>query len=92
MAYQIEATPVTLNDLDGYSPGAGLFKCNSSTIYAMQRFCKISNDVVRRAVPQRQLGFLLVFITSHIHLIIKKIYKVSEKLSAAEFDINIPII
>ena len=27
-------TPVTLNDLEGHSPVAGLFKCDSSTILA----------------------------------------------------------
>ena len=34
MAYQMAATAVTLNDLDGDSPVGGLFKCNSSTICA----------------------------------------------------------
>jgi len=34
MAYQIAATAVTLNDLEGHSPVAGLFKCNPSNIYA----------------------------------------------------------
>ena len=37
-------TPVTLNSLEGHSPIAGLFKCNSSTICAA--FYKISNDTV----------------------------------------------
>ena len=34
MAYQMAATEVTLNDLEGHSPVAGLFKCNSSNICA----------------------------------------------------------
>ena len=34
MAYQMGATTVTLNDLKGHSPVAGLFKCNPSNIYA----------------------------------------------------------
>ena len=34
MAYRMAATMVTLNDFQGDSPVAGLFKCNSSNIYA----------------------------------------------------------
>ena len=34
MAYQMAATVVTLNDLQGHSPVACLFKCNPSNIYA----------------------------------------------------------
>jgi len=34
MAYQMEATAVTLNDLERRSPVAGLFKCNPSKICA----------------------------------------------------------
>jgi len=34
MGYQIAATTVTLNDLEGHSPVAGLFKCNPSNICA----------------------------------------------------------
>ena len=40
-------TPVTLNDFEGHSPVAGLFKCNSSTICAI--FYKVANDTLRRA-------------------------------------------
>ena len=36
--------PVTLNDLDGHSPVAGLFKCNPSNICAV--FYLISTDSV----------------------------------------------
>jgi len=42
MAYQMAATAVTLNDLEGHSPVAGLFKCNMSNICAV--FYTISTD------------------------------------------------
>ena len=44
MAYQMAATAVTLNDLEGHSPVAGLFKCNTSNICAV--FYMISIDSV----------------------------------------------
>ena len=44
MAYQMAATAVTLNDLEGHSPVAGLFKCNSSNNYAA--FYTMSTDIV----------------------------------------------
>ena len=44
MAYQMAATAVTLNDLEGYSPVAGFFKCNLSNICAA--FYTISTDIV----------------------------------------------
>ena len=50
MAYQMAATVVTLNDLEGYSHVAGLFKCNPLNIYAA--FYTISTDSVL-AVPLR---------------------------------------
>ena len=50
MAYQMAATAATLNDLEGHSPVAGLFKCNPSNICAS--FYTISNDSVL-AVPLR---------------------------------------
>ena len=34
MAYQMVATEVTLNDLEGHSPVADVFKCNPSNICA----------------------------------------------------------
>ena len=34
MAYQMAATAVTLNDLEGHAPVAGLIKCNPSNICA----------------------------------------------------------
>ena len=48
MAYQMAATAVTLNGLEGDSPVAGLFKCNLSNICAA--FYMISTDSVL-AVP-----------------------------------------
>ena len=36
------ATAVTLNDFEGHSPFADVFKCNSSNICAA--FCTISTD------------------------------------------------
>ena len=51
MAYQMTAMVVTLNDLEGHSQVAGLFKSNPSNInYAA--FCTISTDSVI-AVPLR---------------------------------------
>jgi len=44
MAYQTAATLVTLNDLQGHSPVAGLFKCNPSNMCAA--FYTISTDSV----------------------------------------------
>ena len=44
MAYQMAATAVTLNDLEGHSQVAGLFKCNPSNICAA--FYTISTDSV----------------------------------------------
>ena len=53
---------VTLNDLVGHSPVAGLFKCNPSNICAV--FYQISTD---SAVPQRQLGFLSSSVKLHYY-------------------------
>ena len=44
MAYQTVATAVTLNDLEGHSPVADVFKWNPSNICAA--FYSISNDSV----------------------------------------------
>ena len=44
MAYQMVATVVTLNDLEGHSSAAGLFKCNPSNMYAA--FYTISTDSI----------------------------------------------
>ena len=53
MAYQMAATVVTLNDLQGHSQVACLFKWNPSNIYAA--FYTNSTDSVL-AVPLRQLN------------------------------------
>jgi len=50
MAYQMAATAVTLNDLEGHSPVASLLKCNPSNICA--EFYTISTDSVL-VVPLR---------------------------------------
>ena len=44
MAYQMVATAVTLNDLEGYSTLADVFKCNLSNICVA--FYTISTDSV----------------------------------------------
>ena len=44
MAYQMVAMAVTLNDLEGHSPLADVFKCNPSNICAA--FYTISSDSV----------------------------------------------
>jgi len=44
MAYQMVATSVTLNDLEGQSPLVDVFKCNPSNICAA--FHTISTDIV----------------------------------------------
>ena len=49
MAYQMVATAVTLNDLEGHSPVADVFTCNPSNICAA--LYTISTDLARRAVP-----------------------------------------
>jgi len=46
---------MTLNDLEGHSSVSELFKCKSTF---MQHFTRIQLARPRRAVPQRQLGFL----------------------------------
>ena len=54
MACQMAATVVTLNEFQGHSPVAGLFKLNPSNIYAA--FYTDSTDSVL-AVNLRQLNF-----------------------------------
>ena len=44
MAYQMAATTMTLNNLEGHSPVAGVFECNPSNICAA--FYTISTDSV----------------------------------------------
>ena len=42
VAYRMEPVLVTLNDIEGHSPVADLFKCNSSNICAV--FYRFSTD------------------------------------------------
>ena len=44
MAYQMTATTVTLNDLEGYSKVAGIFKCKPTKLCAA--FYTISTESV----------------------------------------------
>ena len=56
MAYLFVPFPMTLDDLEGHSPNAGLIKCNSTNICAT--FSTVLTVTARRAVPRRQLSFL----------------------------------
>jgi len=49
MACRMVATAVTLNDLEGNSPLADVFKCNASNICVA--FYKISTDKCARMAP-----------------------------------------
>ena len=59
MSYLMALVLVTLNDLEGHSPVAGLFKCNPSNICAA--FYQISTDSVL-AQSLSELGFLSVIV------------------------------
>jgi len=50
--------PMTLNDIEGHSPVARLFKCNSMNICGT--FCTVSTDIAHCVVPQWQLSFLFI--------------------------------
>ena len=50
-AHRFVPFPVTLNDLEGHSPVAGLIERNSTNICAT--FRTVSTDTARRAVPRR---------------------------------------
>ena len=52
---------MTLNELEGYSSVSGLFRCKSSIF--VQQFKRFQLARPRRAVPQRQLGFLLEIVS-----------------------------
>jgi len=51
MAYLFMPFPITLDDLEGHSPNAGLIKCNSRNICAT--FSTVLTDTARRSVPRR---------------------------------------
>ena len=55
MAYLFVPFPMTLDDIEGHSPNAGLIKCNSTNICATYL---VSINTARRAVPRRQLSLL----------------------------------
>ena len=50
MAYLFMPFPMTLCDLEGHSPNAGLIKCNSTNISAT--FSTVLTDTALRTVPQ----------------------------------------
>ena len=51
IAYLFAPFPMTLENLEGHSPNAGLIKCNSRNICAT--FSIVLTDKARRAVPRR---------------------------------------
>jgi len=51
MAYLFVPFPMTLDDLEGHSPNAGLIKCNWTNICAT--FSTVLTDTARRAVHRR---------------------------------------
>ena len=62
MAYQMAAKAVTLNDLEGDLPVAGLFKCNPSNILTM---CSRSLCVSGASCMNRETtGKIIVYATN----------------------------
>ena len=57
MAYQMVATAVTLNDLEGHSPLADVFRCNPSNICAA--LYTISTDSVLAYVSSASAELLV---------------------------------
>ena len=62
MTYQMAPTAVTLNDLEGRSPVAGLFKCNPLNIRAAEYYA-VSTDSVHCSHGSSALAELLVYMT-----------------------------
>jgi len=50
MAHRFVPFPMTLDDLEGHSPVAGLMNCNSTNMCAT--FRTVSTDTAHRAVPR----------------------------------------
>ena len=50
-AYLFVPFPMTLHNLEGHSPNAGLIKCNSTNIFAT--FRTVFTDMACRVVPRR---------------------------------------
>ena len=61
MAYQMVATALTLNDLEGHSPVANIFTCNLNPSNICAAFYTISTDVARRALPLQQQSLLSIY-------------------------------
>ena len=82
MAYQMAATGVTLNDLQGQSLVAGIFKCNPSNICAA--FYSISTDSVLARFLCISLSELLVEIHEYYNfcfVTFSQLYEVCNKNS-----------
>ena len=68
MAYRMAPVLVTLNDLDGHSPVAGLFKCNPSNI--LQYFTRFQLTA-RSHGPSAIAGLLVLdsIVTAAVHVV-----------------------
>ena len=73
MAYRIAPVLVTLNDLEGHSPVAGLFKCNSSSINFVQHSTRFQLISCSRG-PSATAGLLV----SDVVLSISKMVELKE--------------
>ena len=51
IAYLFVPFPMTLHNLEGHSPNAGLIKCNSTNIFVT--FRTVSTDMVHCSVPRQ---------------------------------------
>jgi len=61
VAYLFVLFPVTLGDLEGHSPNAGLIKCNSPNICA-------TFSTVLTVTARRELSFLFISATQSTHI------------------------
>ena len=74
---------MTLDDLEGHSPVAGLIKCNPTRICAT--FRTVLTDTARRAVPRRSLSFLFCLSATLRNCVAKNVNKRSSLRSGALF-------